>query len=412
MASIDYDTSPSPTDGPWSRSAREHSPKFPRRKRSFNGDNNDNDNIIDYDSIPGIESSSSDDHYLYRRRLGLEQQGHDTTSAIPVVLRKAERRASTGTRPIVRPQMESERAFFGYTEKKARRVSIGGPRPCMEATYGSIQTNMDGTIHQQRRVSLGGTTTARPERANSWLGDEAAFDEPILRPYRQLSSENLCDDMCIGEETDEDLSIRTFRTADNNNSFSNRSNRSFLPDFSNRSNRSSFVPSAPLAFNNQNNHSCLPDFSNRSNRSCIRTTATATPTADLTSKKNPVSDFLAEQKSSPVLEEDETNTNNDVLVLPLEQNPITRTSQKNDKPKRHSISKSNTWPTNLRTLLSIRRLTLRNLKTTDVTTTSTSTTTTDRNQKAPQPRKGKSHSPYRKNKILRILRRASEVLEE
>ena len=401
MTSIDCNTSPIPTDGPWGRSAREHSPKFPRRKISFNGDKNDNSNNSDYDSIPGIEeSSSSDDHYL----LGFEQQGHDTTSAMPVVLRKAERRASTGRRPIVRPQMESERAFFGYTEKKSRRISIGGPRPCMEATFGSMQANMDGPIQQRRRVSLGGTT-ARPERANSWLGDEAAFDEPILRPYRQLSSENLCDDMCIGEETDEDLSIRTLRTADNNNSFSNRS---FLPNFSNRSNRSSFVPSATVDFSNGSNRSCLPDFTNRGNRSFIRTIATAT--ADLTGSNNrsrttlPVSDVFAEQKSSPVLEEDEANTNtmqtNDILVMSLQQNPATTTPQKNDKPKRPSISKSNTWPTNLRILLSIRRLTQRNLMTTDITTT---TTTTDRKLKAPQ---------RRRNKLLQTLRRASEVLEE
>jgi hypothetical protein len=110
-----------------------------------------------------------------------------------------------------------------YSEqKKARRVSISGPRPCMEATFGSLQAN-------QRRC------------AKSWRGDEAAFDEPILRPYRQLSSENLCGGMCIGEETDEDLSNRTFRTTDNNNNFSNRSNRSSCL-ISNRSNRNRFIP--------------------------------------------------------------------------------------------------------------------------------------------------------------------------
>merc|ERR1719162_204631 len=101
-----------------------------------------------------------------------------------------------------------------------RRVSIGGTRPCMEQSSGSLNFSHDG---------------------------------PILRPYRQLSSKELCIQDCIGEETDEDLSNRSMlRSADR----SNRSNRSSFrtidnADLSSRSNRSGFNNNAE-------------DFSNRS----------------------------------------------------------------------------------------------------------------------------------------------------
>jgi hypothetical protein len=151
---------------------------------------------------------------------------------------------------------------------------------------------------------------------------EGAFDGPILRPYRQLSSDDLGIDNCIGEESEEDLSNRTSRStiADR----SNRSNRSVIPDFSNHSHRStiadlsnrsnrSLVPdfvnrsnrSLNADFISRSNKSLNADFSNRSNRSAFRTAA------DFSNRRRTtidISDFLNDAPTSPVKEEEDIST--------------------------------------------------------------------------------------------------------
>merc|ERR1719162_656526 len=194
-----------------------------------------------------------------------------------------------------------------------RRVSIGGTRPCMEQSSGSLNFSHDG---------------------------------PILRPYRQLSSKELCIQDCIGEETDEDLS-----------------NRSML--------RSA-------------------DRSNRSNRSSFRNV-----------------NALVEEPMMPL--EEDTSHHFTPASVPEEFYPFpTPQDQKQqlfyDDSQLPSSSKSKTWPNNLKSLLSIRRLSLRNLR-------------CKSDKYLPRVRhhgrrKGKSDSPSRKINLLQTIRTASEVMEE
>jgi len=165
----------------------------------------------------------------------------------PTGIVRNQRRASTGTRAFL------DSSPFGATRKsfevepvqplamERQRVALEGTtRPCMERSNSWLETPADKAPITRRRTSLG----TRPSMDGSAV-ELAAFDRPLLRPYRQLSSE----DLCIGEETDEDLSNRSMlRTTD----ASNRSNRSAFrcTDASNRSNHSAFTN----------------DFSNRSFR--------------------------------------------------------------------------------------------------------------------------------------------------
>jgi len=216
-----------------------------------------------------------------------------------------------------------------------------------------------------------------------------SHDGPILRPYRQLSSEHLCIQDCIGEETDEDLSNRSMlRSADR----SNRSNRSSfrtidnadLSSRSNRSNRSGFNNNAEDFSNRSMIRSA--DLSNRSNRSTFQNV-----------------NAFAEEPMTP-LEEDTSHhftpatVSEEFCPFPTPQDEKQQLFF--DDSKLPSSSKSKTWPNNLKSLLSIRRLSLRSLR--------------YKSEKDPHHgrKKGKSYSPSRKNNLLQTIRTASEVMEE
>lgn len=181
----------------------------------------------------------------------------------PAGLVRNQRRASTGTRAFLdgspftaaRKSFQVEPVQPLMTER--RRVSLEGTtRPCMERSNSWMDNFADNAPVTRRRTSLG----TRPSMDGS-ADDLMAFDRPLLRPYRQLSSE----DLCIGEETDEDLSNRSMlRTTD----ASNRSNRSAFrsTDASNRSNRSAFLNNEDASSRSMRR---TADVSNRSNRSAF-----------------------------------------------------------------------------------------------------------------------------------------------
>ena len=194
----------------------------------------------------------------------------------PVVLLKNQRRASTGTRDFL------DSSPFGFDPQRSQGMSFGTTRPCMD------NSNHSAPIIR-RRTSLTGTRPCM----DGYADEPTAFDRPALRPYRQLSSE----DLCIGEETEEDLSNRSMlrtgdasnrsnRSAFNNNSddpsnrsmrrtadSSNRSNRSaFTNDLSNRSYRTMDDISIQTFrtlddFSQRSYHTNMDDMNNRSNQS-------------------------------------------------------------------------------------------------------------------------------------------------
>mmetsp|Transcript_11931 Transcript_11931/g.28301 ORF Transcript_11931/g.28301 Transcript_11931/m.28301 type:complete len:582 (-) Transcript_11931:140-1885(-) len=162
---------------------------------------------------------------------------NDLLDERPVGLFKAPRRASTGTRDYL------DSSLAGVS----RGETLGDTRPCMDASTHSAPIT-------RRRTSLNGSRPCM----DGYADEVPTFDRPALRPYRQLSSE----DLCIGEETEEDLSNRSMlRTTD----ASNRSNRSsFNVNSDDRSIRS--MRQSADASNRSNRSAFTNDFSNRSYR--------------------------------------------------------------------------------------------------------------------------------------------------
>ncbi len=354
--------------------------------------------------IPTIESSNTDleddDDYLCMKAA----QQHQHHNSIELVETETPiRRASTGTKLIARTQ-----PLFDDSDapQKPRRVSISGPRPCMESTLGTVR---DAPV---RRRSLGGS---RP-----CMEHITGFgDGPILRPYRQLSSDDLCIDMgCIGEETDEDLrSNRSNRSSLIHCDFSNRSNRTGLVrEFSTRSNRSNLVKEI-------SNRSLAHEISSRSNRSNFRDfsarSRTIVPNSDPT-----ISKIAGANTTLPVQEEPSESSSSSLLpATPPDSShsnqpgawPVQKSiDQLNCSP---SLSRSKTWPTNLMFLLSVNNLSLENdLYNSDEESgddgNEENSLFSEDNDGSPHRQKSKSKSPYRKNnRLLRTINKASELID-
>ena len=299
----------------------ESRPQKPRRRRGYDRHR--------YQSRynRGSFSSGTGSEDFWINQIETEEKSNEMA---PIVSKGSRRRASFGSRPSIRKyslgqQLDQEtkenqspsRPAFGRNELR-RSVSL--TRPCMEP---SRTTSVD-SAPSQRRVSLGGT---RP-----CMGDTSpAGDAPILRPYRQLSSEHLSIDFLdIEEETEEDLSHRSRRTA----------------DLSNRSNRTCFRNSAK-------------EFSNRSNRTPFRATA-------------PTNDFLSAQQAAAIVkEEDEAEqeaakAKNEVPDWARAESSTTRPLSSTDStavddsgPDEDPLStKSKKWP---KILLTIRKKAMKSL---------------------------------------------------
>eukprot|EP00531_Pseudo-nitzschia_arenysensis_P007713 CAMPEP_0116142158 /NCGR_PEP_ID=MMETSP0329-20121206/14758_1 /TAXON_ID=697910 /ORGANISM="Pseudo-nitzschia arenysensis, Strain B593" /LENGTH=460 /DNA_ID=CAMNT_0003637373 /DNA_START=155 /DNA_END=1533 /DNA_ORIENTATION=+ len=382
------------------------------RRRSFRRPSFENPTIESNTTSTDLED---DDDYLCMKAAQQHQQQHQQHNSTepgetPI------RRASTGTKLIARTQ-----PLFDDSDapQKPRRGSISGPRPCMESTLGSVR---DAPL---RRRSLGGS---RP-----CMEHITGFgDGPILRPYRQLSADDLCVDMgCIGEETDEDLrSNRSNRSCLIHGDFSNRSNRtSLVHEFSNRSNRTSLIHEFSSRSNRSNlvkeisNRSLAHEISSRSNRSTFRDFSTRSrnivPNADAT-----ISEAAGTNTTSPVQEEPSESSSSSLLpATPPDSNHSNRPEawpvqkcidQQNGNP---SLSRSKTWPTNLMILLSVKNLSLEHglcdsdEESGDDDKEENSLFSVD-NDGSPHRRKGKSNSPYRNNnRLLRTIHKASELIE-
>lgn len=351
--------------------------------------------------VPSIESTNADleedDDYLCLKAAQQHQHHHSTDFEMPI------RRASTGTKLIARTQ-----PLFDDSDEpqKPRRCSLSGPRPCMESTLGS---GRDAPI--RRRRSLGGT---RPCMENT-----SSYDGPILRPYRQLSSDEMCIDMgCIGEETDEDLrSNRSNRSCLIHGDVSNRSNRSCLVhEFSNRSNRTALIHE----FSSRSNRSNLmKEISNRSNRSTFR---------DFSTRSRTIVESPAAAMSSPVREEfsevpEEPSESSSSSLLPATPPEHSLSSRPEAWPVQKSVDdleisntslcRSKTWPTNLLILLSMKKLPLEsNPGDSDEESDDSDNEDNDLDDSNPQRRKGKSNSHYRSNnRMLRTIHKASDIIE-
>ena len=325
-------------------SSNPHHGKHTRmHRRSFNRPS------FEIPSIEGSNSSSNsfssnsnlkdDDDYLCQNAAQQHFQQHQYPYPLQKPALELEdaptspvRRASTGARFLAASFFGAQPLLAGAQDEDPEKPRAGAqdedPEKPRRYTNSEPRPFMKSTLHGQdaplQRRSQGLT---RPCMENSM-----SSDGPILRPYRQLSSEEFCIDMaCIGEETDEDLR-------------SNRSNRTSKVDFSNRS-----------------NHTCLREFSTRN-----RTTV-----APLSAEPQVVSE---ESEQCPV----KRNINS------IEHNS--------------ALSRSKTWPTNLKILLSIKRLSLRNIM---------------KGIFRRRQRKGKSNRFYRKsNRFRRTIDKASEVLEQ
>ncbi len=319
--------------------------------RSFSNSNsnaawtsNSNSNF-DYDD-DYLCQKAAQQHFLHHPQPALEL---DDALTIP-------RRASTGTRLF---QLQPTQ------DQKPRRVSISGPRPCMESSLATRNAPI-------RRRSFG---TIRPCMENT------NGDRPILRPYRQLSSDDLCVDMgCIGEETDEDLR-------------SSRSNRSCLTsavDFSNRSNRTGVVD---FSVRSRNRAGSI-DVSARSNRSAFRDLSTRSRT---TVGLNEESSAATGVTTYPVVEEASSSSASPLPAEPEQESWQDKTAMKfmEDNP---NFRRNKTWPTNLMRLLSIEQL-------------APAGDSDAKDDVTLQRRHGQSNSPYRDNRrLLRTIDIASEVV--
>ncbi len=343
--------------------------------------------------VPSIENSNTDleedDDYLCLKAAQQHQHHHSTDFEMTI------RRASTGTKLIARTQ-----PLFDDSEEpqKPRRCSLSGPRPCMESTLGS---GRDAPI--MRRRSLGGT---RPCMENT-----SSYDGPILRPYRQLSSDDLCIDMgCIGEETDEDLRSNRSNRSCLIHDFSNRSNRTALVhEFSSRSNRSNLVKeiSNRSLAKEISNRSTFRDFSTRSR------TIVEGPSAAMTSPER--------EEFSEVQEEPSESSS----FSPLPATPPEHSLSSRPRPwpvqksvddleiSNTSLCRSKTWPTNLMILLSMKKLPLEsNLVESDEESDDCDNEENDLSDGSPHRRKRNSNSPYRSNsRLLRTIHKASDIIE-
>lgn len=360
------------------RSFRRPSFEIPNIEGSHSVSNsNANANWISYSS-----STSNDDHddddYLCRKAAQQHFQQHrqpafeqDDAATMPI------RRASTGTR------LFEKRTF---DDEKPRRGSISGPRPCMESSLAGRDVPL------RRRSSFGSI--------RSCMMENTQCDRPILRPYRQLSSEDLCIDLgCIGEETDEDLkSSRSNRSCLTSVvDFSSRTNRTSAVDFSTRSNRASVVDISTRS----NRTNGVTDFSPRSNRSMFRAVGVPEePTAGIATSL--VFEEASHSSASPLPAEPD-------LALPEHGSWPDKNTTKSMEDNL-AFSRNKTWPTNLMVLLSMKQLALKNLRGQGDSSDVEDIATMENHNI--QRNKGQSSSPYRnKRRLLRTIDIASDVLD-
>ena len=204
------------------------SPKVPRRKGSFDGGDDLSKSDHDADrstlyvlplkeespaSTPRVFSSSSTSRnrksvVAGRARLcpGSPDVFHtDAIARSASTTLQQPGSAHWDSTETTKPCLSRPTALAAGFGGQQRNRTIGTSRPFMEITSGL----RDSCRRAPWRGSIGRPCMDR------YGGEAMAIsDRPILRPYRQLSS----DALCIGEDTDEDLSNRSHRSTTFNKS--------------------------------------------------------------------------------------------------------------------------------------------------------------------------------------------------